>query len=50
MRPGRIAVLLSLATIGCAPAANHSVWAQAPSHSLENVGDAECRLILFEPK
>lgn len=26
------------------------VRAQAPSHSLENIGKAECKLILFEPK
>lgn len=26
------------------------VRAQAPSHSLENIGKADCRLILFEPK
>ena len=26
------------------------VRAQAPSHSIENIGKAECRLILFEPK
>lgn len=27
-----------------------SVRAQAPSHSFENVGKSECKLILFEPK
>lgn len=26
------------------------VGAQVPSHSLENMGNAECKLILFEPK
>ena len=26
------------------------VRAQAPSHSIENIGKAECKLILFEPK
>lgn len=26
------------------------VRAQAPSHSLENIGTADCKLILFEPK
>jgi hypothetical protein len=26
------------------------VGAQVPSHSLENIGSAECKLILFEPK
>jgi mannose-6-phosphate isomerase-like protein (cupin superfamily) len=26
------------------------VGAQVPSHSLENTGSAECKLILFEPK
>ncbi len=119
MRPGSIPVVLSPATVGCALAADHSVWAQAaprsfvasldvhrvvaatwkpghrdhwhsrgspsagynladcavrlnatdgkfidiqskagdsrvgtqaPSHSLENVGNAECMLILFVPK
>jgi len=31
-------------------ASGASVRAQAPSHSFENVGKADCRMILFEPK
>ena len=31
-------------------AGGSSVRAQAPSHSFENVGKSECKLILFEPK
>jgi len=31
-------------------AGNARVRAQAPSHWLENVGNTDCKLILFEPK
>lgn len=31
-------------------AGNARVRTQAPSHSLENVGSADCKLVLFEPK